>query len=101
MNSEYFLISFPPPSWCILRSLILRGRSDKWAPGLSPSFSHLSVPLTAWHLHDKLLELMIYLRTRAAEVDIMKLLAHAYMCSDSWYTRVAGCGSKRKMEQGR
>ena len=66
------------------------GESDKWATGLSPSFSHSSVPLTAWHLHDKLLELMIYLRTRAAEVYLMKLLARTHMCSDSWYTRVAG-----------
>ena len=77
------------------------GEATNGRQGSLPSFSQLSVPLTTWHLHFKPPEWNIYLRKRAAEVCFMKLLAHTHICNDSWYTRVAGAGSKRKMVQGR
>ena len=72
-----------------------------WATGLSCPHSQLGVPLTAQHLHLRLAERTTYHGTRRAGVSFDYLHARTQMCSDSWYTRVAVCGSKRKMVQGR
>ena len=54
-----------------------------------------------YYLHFRLAERTTYHGTRRAGVSFDYLHARTQMCSDSWYTRVAVCGSKRKMVQGR
>ena len=77
-------------------SLVL-GRGDTWASASLPSLSELSVPLTAQHLHEKLLELKIYLRTSRAEVYLQLRQLEMKMLDCERYTRFGSCWFQRKM----
>ena len=84
-------------SWYIRSNPLVLGRGDKWASASLPSLSELSVPLTAQHLHKKLLELKIYLRTTRAEVYLQLQQLFMKMLARERYTRVAGAGNERNM----
>ena len=93
-------------SWCSGSRIQVLGRGDKWASASLPSLSELSVPLTAQHLHEKLLELKIYLRTTELKIYLRTSRAEVYlqlrqlemkMLNCERYTRFGSCWFQRKM----
>ena len=73
------------------------GRGDKWATASLPSLSELSVPLTAQHLHEKLLELKSFAATRHERATFQLQQPEMKMLDCERYIGSAVAGSRREM----
>jgi hypothetical protein len=92
-----YLLSDVRMSWCIRRNPQVLGRGDKWASASLPSLSELNVPLTAQHLHDKLLELKSFatIRCEHKTFQLQQLVMKMLDCER--YIRFGSCWFERKM----